>query len=162
VYNVSGLSIPGGVTVIGDGRNRSIIKSATNAAIVSLVEGAGAYIFTGPTLKQVGITGTVTSGTSQTGLYVTDDASIFNVRVDSVDILDTGGDGLFVGRTYSSMFSDLYISNNQGFPVLYDAATMPQNVFDKIYVGLLRTSQTGASPSTAPQWGDDGFSYQGG
>ena len=162
VYNVSGLSIPGGVTVIGDGRNRSIIKSATNAAIVSLVEGAGAYVFTGPTLKQVGITGTVTSGTSQTGLYATDDASIFNVRVDSVDILDTGGDGLFVGKTYSSMFSDLYISNNQGFPVLYDAATMPQNVFDKIYVGLLRTSQTGASPSTAPQWETTAFRIKAG
>ena len=162
VYNVSGLSIPGGVTVIGDGRNRSIIKSATNAAIVSLVEGAGAYVFTGPTLKQVGITGTVTSGTSQTGLYVTDDASIFNVRVDSVDILDTGGDGLFVGKTYSSMFSDLYISNNQGFPVLYDAANMPQNVFDKIYVGVLRAAQTGASPSTSPQWTATGFRVKAG
>jgi len=162
VYNVSGLSIPGGVTVIGDGRNRSIIKSATNAAIVSLVEGAGSYQFTGPAIRQLGITGLVTAGTSQAGIYATDDNYMYNVRVDSVDVLDTGGDGLFVGKVYSSWFSDLYISNNKGFPVHYDAANMPQNVFDKIYIGLLRTAQTGASPSTAPQWETTAFRIKAG
>ena len=162
VYNVSGLSIPGGVTVIGDGRNRSIIKSGTNAAIVSLVEGTGSYQFTGPAIRQLGITGIVTAGTSQTGIYATDDNYMYNVRVDSVDVLDTGGDGLFVGKVYSSWFSDLYISNNKGFPVHYDAANMPQNVFDKVYVGALRTAQTGASPSTSPQWTTTAFRIKAG
>lgn len=162
VYNVSGLTIPGGVTVTGDGRNRSIIKSTTNAAILSLVEGSGTYQFTGPDIRQLGITGSTTAGTSQVGIYATDDNYMYNVRIDSVDILNTGSDGLFIGKVYSSWFSDLYISNNKGFPVHYDAANMPQNVFDKIYIGTLTATQTGASPSTAPQWDTTAFRIKAG
>lgn len=162
VYNVSGLTIPGGVTVTGDGRNKSIIKSTTNAAILSLVEGAGTYQFTGPDIRRLGVTGSTTAGTSQIGIYATDDNYMYNVRIDSVDILNTGSDGLFIGKVYSSWFSDLYISNNKGFPVHYDAANMPQNVFDKIYIGTLTATQTGASPSTAPQWDTTAFRIKAG
>lgn len=140
VYNVSGISIPGGVTVMGDGRNRSIIKSSTNATIVSLTEGTGSYEFFGPSVRSIGITGSVTAGSSQTGLLVTDNLYFFNVQVSTVDVLNTGGIGVSIGNAYSSMFTDLYIDNAAGFPFNYDAVNMPQNVFDKIYIGNLRAS----------------------
>lgn len=140
VYNVSGISIPGGVTVMGDGRNRSIVKSSTNATIVSLTEGAGSYEFFGPSVRSIGITGSVTAGSSQTGLLVTDNLYFFNVQVSTIDVLNTGGIGVSIGNAYSSMFTDLYIDNAAGFPFNYDAVNMPQNVFDKIYIGNLRAS----------------------
>lgn len=143
-YNVAGLSIPGGVSIFGDGRNKSIIKSTTNAPIVSLVEGTGASLFRGPTFRDLGITGLVTAGTSQTGLLVTDDQYIFNVRVDAVDILNTGGDGLYVGNAYSSWFSDLYISGSHEFALHYNAENMPDNLFTKIYIGDLTTHKATA------------------
>ena len=140
VYNVSGISIPGGVTVMGDGRNRSIVKSSTNATIVSLTEGTGSYEFFGPSVRSIGITGSVTAGSSQTGLLVTDNLYFFNVQVSTIDVLNTGGIGVSIGNAYSSMFTDLYIDNAAGFPFNYDAVNMPQNVFDKIYIGNIRAS----------------------
>lgn len=140
VYNVSGISIPGGVTVMGDGRNRSIIKSSTNATIVSLTEGTGSYEFFGPSVRSIGITGSVTAGSSQTGLLITDNLYFFNVQVSTIDVLNTGGIGVSIGNAYSSMFADLYIDNAAGFPFNYDAVNMPQNVFDKIYIGNIRAS----------------------
>jgi hypothetical protein len=139
-YNVSGISIPGGVTVVGDGRNRSIVKSGTNATIVSLVEGTGSYQFFGPTVRAIGVTGSVTAGSSQIGLLVTDDLYFFNVSVDSVDVQNTGGIGVSIGNAYSSTFSDIYVDNTAGYPLDYDAVNMPQNIFDKIYVGSLRAT----------------------
>lgn len=141
VYNVSGLSVPGGVTIIGDGRNRSIIKSAANAPILSLVEGTNSFIFVGPTVQAIGVVGSLTAGSNQDGISITDDTYLFNVRLSEVNIQDAGGDGLFLGKVYSSLFSDLYITNVKDFPVLYDAANMPGNVFDKVYVGNLTTSK---------------------
>ena len=66
---------------------------------------------------------------------------MFNVRVDSVNIQDTGGDGLFIGNTYSSWFSDIYITNVKEFPVHYNAQNMPENLFSKIYVGNLTATK---------------------
>lgn len=141
VYNVSGLSVPGGVRMFGDGRTKSIIKSASNATIVALVEGTGVNEFFGPSIRDLGITGSLTAGTNQDGISSTDNAYMFNVRVDSVNIQDTGGDGLFVGNTYSSWFSDIYITNVKEFPVHYNAPNMPENLFSKIYVGNLTATK---------------------
>lgn len=144
VYNVSNLSIPGGVTVTGDGRDRTIIKSVTNAPILSLVEGTGSFIFKGPTVKNLGVVGSVAAGTNQDGIYSTDDTYMFNVRVDSVDITATGGDGLYIGNTYSSWFSDIYIDAVNDFGVHYNAPGMPHNVFEKLYVGNLTANKATA------------------
>ena len=141
VYNVSGLSVPGGVKVYGDGRTKSIIKSTSNATIVALVEGSGANTFFGPSIRDLGIVGSLTAGTSQDGISATDNTYMFNVRVDSVNIQDAGGDGLFIGNTYSSWFSDIYITNVKEFPVHYNAPNMPHNEFTKIYVGNLTSDK---------------------
>lgn len=141
VYDVSGLTIPGGVTVEGDGRWRTIISSGSNAPILSLIEGSGSFAFFGPTIRNLGIRGVQTAGSSQDGIYATDNAYMFNVRVDSVDIRDTGGDGLYIGNVYSSWFSDIYIDLAKDFAVHYNAANMPHNEFTKIYVGNLTSNK---------------------
>lgn len=141
VYDVSGLTIPGGVTVQGDGRWRTIISSGSNAPILNLIEGSGSFAFFGPTIRNLGVRGVQTAGSSQDGIYATDNTYMFNVRVDSVDIRDTGGDGLYIGNVYSSWFSDIYIDLAKDFAVHYNAANMPHNEFTKIYVGNLTSNK---------------------
>lgn len=139
-YNIYGtLSVPGGVTLEGDGRDKTIISSTYNGIILDLVQGGGASLFYGPTVRNLSVKGDVTAGTSQVGIRSTDASYMFNVSISQVDILNTGSHGLSIGNTYSSRFSDLYISNTAGWPLLYDSANMPTNYFEKIYVGNLRT-----------------------
>lgn len=141
-YLVTGLTVPGGVTLQGDGREVSIIYSTTNAVIVNATEGAaaGVFEFKGPSLFDLTIRGTVTAGTSQKGLQMDDGSYYFGSVVERVNIENTGDNGLYVGNVFSSVWRDMFITNCADYPLLYDAANMPTNYFYGIYIGNVRAS----------------------
>ena len=130
------LTVPGGVTLDGDGKDKTIIKSYYDGVIIDAVEGSGAYQFKGPVIRNLAIQGDVTK-TSQIGLQMTDGSYYFGSEVASVNITDIGQHGLSIGNVYSSTWRDMYISNVDKFPLLYDSANMPGNYFENIYVGNL-------------------------
>lgn len=130
------LTVPGGVTLEGDGKDKSIIKSTYNGVIVDAVEGTGAYEFKGPNIRNLAIQGDITK-TSQIGLRMTDNSYYFGSEVASVNITDLGLHGLSIGNVYNSTWRDIYISNVDKFPLLYDSANMRSNSFENIYIGNL-------------------------
>ena len=134
-YLVTGLTMTGRVYIFGAGKGATIIKSATNAAILTTAADANAL---GGTISHLTIQGTVTAGSSQTCLNVTDATAIQGVVVDDVRIEDCGGFGLNTGKVFSSTFRDIKATNCAGYPINYDSGNQPSNVFYNIYAGTLR------------------------
>lgn len=134
-YLVTGLTVTGRVYVIGAGKGATIIKSTTNAAIITTVADVNAL---GPTFQHFTIQGAVGAGSSQIGLNVTDATAIQGVVVEDIRIEDCGSFGLNTGKVFSSSFRDIKVSNCNGYPINYDSGNQPANVFYNIYAGTLR------------------------
>jgi len=97
-YVVTGLTLPGGCDLVGDGREVTVIYSTTNGAIVDATEGTGTFEFKGPSIRDLTIRGTVGAGSSQIGLRMTDGSFYFGSVVERVNIENTGDNGLYVGN----------------------------------------------------------------
>lgn len=134
-YLVTGLTMTGRVYVVGAGKGATILKSTTNAAILTTAADVNAL---GGTISHLTIQGSVSAGSSQTCLNVTDATAIQGVVVDDVRIEDCGGFGLNTGKVFSSTFRDIKATNCAGYPINYDSANQPSNVFYNIYAGTLR------------------------
>lgn len=134
------LSVPGGVTLVGQGPLKSIISSVTNAIIVDAVEGSGSYQFFGPKIRDLQILGAVGAGSSQIGLKMDDASYYFGSEVSNVHIVDAGSNALYIGNVYSSVWRNLYLDNSADYPLEYYSNAMPANIFESIYVGNLRAS----------------------
>lgn len=141
VYLTTGITITGRIRVFSDTDRRARIKSTTNAAIVTIA-GNGSPEFRGPTVENLEIVGDVGSGANQIGLNLNDPTNPYmhSVRIRNVTILDTGAAGFYLVDAYSSNFSDLFIENTAGYPLLYNGVNMPVNKFHSIYVGNIRAS----------------------
>ncbi|HMY72136.1 MAG TPA: hypothetical protein PLQ88_09895, partial [Blastocatellia bacterium] len=128
------LKLTGEVHLSGESDRTTKIKSYDNAIIIDCVGGD----FRGATVQSLLVEGVVTAGSNQIGIRTDDSLYALGYRVKRCTIQDTGSDGLFVGKAFSSVYEDLYITNTAGYPVLYDALNMPMNVFKNVYPGLIR------------------------
>lgn len=127
------LTVPGGVTIIGDGEDRSIIHGTGNDVILDLVAGTGASAFKGPVISQIGVRGS-SSGASQIGIRADDALYFAHVDVQHVTIANTGSHGLYVGNAFSSTFKEITSGNSlTGYPFLINSANMPINHYEKLY-----------------------------
>ncbi len=135
-YRVRGLTLTGEVCLMGENKKTTVVYSTTNAPIIQIAKDPST--FQGPMISHLTIRGDVAAGSSQIGLKCDDSQYVFMVLVQQVRIENCGGNGLFVGKTFSSMWSNVYIDNCAAYPLLYDAANMPKNIFDNVYIGLLR------------------------
>jgi len=135
-YLVTGLTVPGGVTIVGDGMQKTIIRSVSNATIISAVEGSGAYAFLGPTIRDLKIQGS-SSGASQIGLSADDvvgpDLYFAQGVFENIQISQAGSHGLYVGNAFSSRFVNLYSDDNNGYPFYINSANMPSNHYESLY-----------------------------
>ena len=127
------LTVPGGVTVVGDGEDRSIIHGTGNDVILDLVAGSGASAFKGPNIAHIGIRGS-SSGANQIGIRADDALYFAHVDIQHVTIANTGSHGLYVGNAFSSTFKEITSGNSlAGYPFLINAQNMPGNHFEKLY-----------------------------
>lgn len=136
-YKVTGLSVPGGVTLEGDGREKTIIYSTTNAVIVDAVEGAGSYAFKGPELRNFQIKGgNSAADTSQIGLNIDDPLYFYGMNVENLAITETGSHGVYFGKIFSSVFKNITSGASAGgYPFLFNQINMPGNTFEGLYAG---------------------------
>lgn len=142
-YRVTALTVPGGVTLIGDGKEKTVISSVTNSVILNLVQGSGTWAFIGPKVRDLWVDGS-DSGSSQIGIQVTDASFVRDVVIENVTISDCGSHGLSVGNAFSSEFKNIYSTSNQGYAFFYNASNMPSNYFYGLYAGdISSTSPAG-------------------
>lgn len=135
-YLVTGLTLAGEVHLLGDGDRQSVICSGANAAILAF--SGNPTTFRGAMVENIKVKGMVGAGASQIGFNVDDPTYAFQFRLRHLTAETCGGNGLFVGKAFSSTFTDIYLDNCAGYPLLYDAQNMPKNRFELIYIGLLR------------------------
>ncbi len=134
------LTIPGGVTIIGDGEDRTIIHGTANDVILDLVAGSGASAFKGPTIQSLGVRGS-SSGASQIGIRADDALYFAHVDVQHVTISSTGSHGLYVGNAFSSTFKEIVSGSSlTGYPFLINSPNMPGNHYEKLYPGDVNTT----------------------
>lgn len=130
------LTVPGGVTLEGQGMQKTTISSVANATIVSAVEGSGAYAFLGPTIRNLRIQGSA-SGSSQIGLSADDvvgpDLYFAQGVFENIQISQAGSHGLYVGNAFSSRFINIYSDDNNGYPFYINSANMPSNHYESLY-----------------------------
>jgi hypothetical protein len=131
---VTGLTVPGGITLRGKGKFTTIIKSSTNGAILNLVTGAGNFAFLGPKIQDLWVDGS-DSGSSQVGILATDVSAFRDVVVENVTISDCGSHGLSLGNVFSSQFKNIYSYSNGGYNFFYLSPNMPSNYFYGLYSG---------------------------
>ncbi len=131
---VTGLTAPGGVTLRGKGKYVTTIKSSTNAVILNLVQGSGAFAFFGPKVADLAVDGS-DSGSSQVGIQATDASAMRDVVIEDVQVTDCGSHGLSFGNVFSSSFKNIYSSSNQGYNFFYNSPNMPSNYFYGLYSG---------------------------
>lgn len=125
-YKVTGLSVPGGVTLEGDGKEKTIIYSTSNATILDLVTGTGDYAFRGPKIRNLQVKGS-DSGASQIGIKVDDPTAFRDVVIENVVIRDAGSHGLYRGNVFSSEFRNIYSTSNIGYNFFILSPNMPAN-----------------------------------
>lgn len=133
-FYTSGLTATGNVRIVGSGDKETVLYSTANAPILELAAGE----FEMPVIENIRIRGSVGAGSSQIGLKVDDPTYGLRCHVSNVWIENCGGNGLYVGNAFSSLFENIYITNCNEYPFLYNAPNMPGNVFQSCYVGLLR------------------------
>lgn len=135
----STINIPGGVTIYGDGQDKSTISSTTNQIIFNVLEGSGFWAGIGPKIRNIGILGSKTAGTNQIGIKVDASPYLRSVEVSSVRIINCGSHGLYVGKVFSSRFVDIFSSDHNGYPFLIDGDQQPSNHFESLYAGDVNT-----------------------
>jgi len=136
-YRVTGITVPGGVTLEGDGMRKTIISSVTNGIIVNAVEGSGFYQFTGPTIRNLMIQGSKTAGGSQIGLKADDvvgpDLYYAQALFENIQIYQAGSHGFYAGNTFSHRAINIYSDDNAGYPFTINSANMPSNHYESLY-----------------------------
>jgi len=135
----STLNFQGGVSIEGDGKNKTIITSAANQIIVNCIQGSGAYAFIGPRIRNLQVKGSKTAGTNQIGIKVDDGTYVYDVDIQGVSILTCGSHGMYVGNAFSSRFVDILSSDNNGYPFLINSPNMPSNHYESLYAADLNT-----------------------
>ena len=135
-YKVTGLTVAGEVRLVGANQKISVIYSTTNAIILDCT-GASSR---GCQIEHLRIRGDVAAGSSQIGIKVSDASYAFLYDLRNLHIEKCGSYGLYVGNAYSSNFKNIFIDDCAGYPLLYDAANMPGNLFELIYIGSLRAT----------------------
>jgi hypothetical protein len=136
-YAVTGLTLNGPIEFYGDGR-KTILLSSTNAPIIAAGQTGGTFY--GPNIHDLQIQGSVTAGTAQTGITITDATYVYRANLSNLYITNTGSHGLSTGNVFSSSFENITLNNTAGYPLYYNSANMPGNRFESIYVELLRAS----------------------
>ena len=129
------LTIPGGVTIIGDGREKTVIHGTANDVVLDLVQGTGSFAFKGPVLQAIGVRGS-SAGANQIGINVDDALYFEDVVLESVQVSATGSHGIYFGNVFSSKFTDIRSGGmNSGYPFLFNQLNMPGNLFESLYAG---------------------------
>jgi len=127
------LTVPGGVTIVGDGRERTIIHGTANDKILDLVVGTGSFLFRGPTIQDLSIQGS-NSGANQIGINVDASPYFEEVKIEDVIVRDVGSHGVYFGNVFSSTFKRIYASAPvSGYPFLFNQFNMPGNTFEGLY-----------------------------
>lgn len=135
-YLVTGLTVAGNVTLMGLNNKTTIIKSTSNAVIIDCIAAA----FEMPVIERLRIQGSVTAGTSQTGLKMDDATYGLLAAVRDVYIYDCGGAGLYVGNVFSSLFENIFSSNCVGGNYVVNSANMPVLTFEHCDSGTINDS----------------------
>lgn len=128
----SAIIVPGGVTLRGDGADKTIITAAENDNILNLVEGSGIYATLGPKVYDLQVKGDKAAG-FQIGIFIEDDLYMADVVVENVRINTCGSHGMFIGKAFSSRFVNIYSNDNTGYPFVIDAPNMPGNHYESLY-----------------------------
>lgn len=142
-YRVTGLSVPGGATVIGDGPQLTIIKSVTNAVILDCpraTNDAGPYAYQGARIERIGVLGSITAGSSQIGIKCDDPVYALGHYLDDIRISDCGSHGLYIGNSFSSHFEKIFSTNCAGFNFKIYSPNMPCVTLHQCNTGSVRTS----------------------
>jgi len=131
------LEVPGGVTLYGDGREKTIIHGTANDTILELKAGTGTFLSEGPTVKSLSVYGS-SAGASQIGISVDDavgpDFYINGAWIENVSVYQTGSHGVYFGRAFSSTFKRIYASAPvSGYPFLFNQFNMPGNTYEGLY-----------------------------
>jgi len=131
------LAVPGGVTLYGDGREKTIIHGTANDTILELKAGTGLFLFEGPTIRNLSVYGS-SSGANQIGVSVDDavgpDFYINGAWIENISVYQTGSHGVYFGRAFSSTFKRIYASAPvSGYPFLFNQLNMPGNTFEALY-----------------------------
>lgn len=133
-WKVSGLILTGNVRLIGAGDGETLLSSTDNAPIINCQSSD----FEMPVVEKLRIRGSVDAGSNQIGLKVDDPLYGLRAAVRDVWIENCGGDGLYVGLAFSSIFENIFATNCAGYPFHYNAPNMPGNVFLSCYAGNVR------------------------
>jgi hypothetical protein len=142
-YRVTGLSVPGGATIIGDGPQLTVIKSVTNAVILNCpraTNDAGPYAYQGARIERIGVLGSVTAGSSQIGIKCDDPVYALGHYLDDVRISDCGSHGLYIGNSFSSHFEKIYSTNSEGFNFKIYSPNMPCVTLHQCNTGTVRSA----------------------
>jgi len=127
------LTVLGGVAIVGDGREKTIIHGTANDKILDLVAGTGSFTFRGPTIQGLSVQGS-SSGANQIGINVDASPYFEEVKVEDVIVRDTGSHGVYFGNVFSSTFKRIYASAPiSGYPFLFNQTNMPGNTFEGLY-----------------------------
>lgn len=132
------LTATGEIRILGESKQATVLYSTANEPIITVSKDVSSY--QGPVIENLMIRGDVSAGSAQHGLVCDDSEVIFMMTVRNVTIEKCGGSGLVVKKCFSSTFEDIYVSDCAGYPILYDAANMPSNLFRRVDAGLLRAS----------------------
>ena len=135
-YKVTGLTIDGHVKLAGSSDGEVVIYSTSNAPIID----CGQTSFEFPVLENIKIRGSVSAGSSQIGLRVDDATYGLRVAVRNVWIENCGGAGLYVGKVFSSLFENIYVSNCAGGNYIINAPNMPALTFRHCDSGVIHSS----------------------
>jgi hypothetical protein len=137
-FLVTGLTLKDNVTIQGTNWRASIIKSTTNAKIISVATSA----FNG-TIRDLKILGSVSAGSNQVGLELNGNTDYWGATVKDVWIEDCGSFGFSVGQyPFSVDFDNINITNCAGYPFLFNCPYAPGIVLRNSYAHTLRTGAT--------------------
>ena len=127
------LAVPGGVAIVGDGREKTIIHGTANDTILDLTAGTGVFAARGPTIRSLTVVGS-NSGSSQIGINIDGVSAFEEVDVEDVIVRDTGSTGVYFGNVFSSTFKRIYSSAPvSGWPFLFNQTDVPGNTYEGLY-----------------------------
>ena len=120
------ITVPGGVSIQGDGKEKTIIHGTSNAVILNLVQGSGDWAFIGPKIRDLAVRGS-SSGAAQIGINIDDASGFRDVVLTDVRVSNAGSHGIYRGKVFSSEFKNNYSTGNGGYNFLIKSPSMPTN-----------------------------------
>lgn len=135
-YRVRGLVLPGEVSLVGETQKATVVASATNAPIID----CSVSSFRCGHVENLRIVGSKTAGTSQIGLRLHGPTDMLFANARNLTIEKTGGTGLFVGITFSSLVENVFADDCEGWPIEVDSNFMPCITFVNVYAGSVSAS----------------------